>query len=307
MRNDRTVFVLGDIMSRENRIKLYKRIRNKYNNNASDLPHEEQREAIEAGYLLMGQEVFTSHNEAIQKAKERAAAINKDEIADAFLYSLSTALCEYRSPLLSYYYIQSVNLHDFDNIWFYNGKAYYSSYCNICKYDNEKEKNTTFLGVTSSSFNSAAHALVQKYLFGSVCWFEYYIDYCIMDITQYLTMPKVKSSMYDRKILINALNLTKTLHPTDKAGAYIKRLYESKIIPNSTKNQISIFVDTLGSLNILHKAGDYAITKGKDKYDNSYREAVEYKNDHPFPLTHWRASDGVDWDEVQSIFNINLS
>ena len=294
-------------MSRENRIKLYKKIRNKYNNNASDLPDEEQREAIEAGYLLMGQEVFASHNEAIQKAKERAATINKDEIADAFLYSLSTALCEYRSPLLSYYYIQSVTLHDFDSLWFHDGKEYHGSYCNICKYDNEKEKSTTFFGFTRSSFNSAAHALAQKYLFGSVCWFKYYIDYCIMDITQYSAMPKVKSSIHDRKILINALNLIKKLNPTDKAGEYIKQLYESKIMPNSTKDQISTFVDTLGSLNILHKSGDYAIIKGKEEYDNSYREAVEYKNDHPFPLTHWRVSDGVDWDEVQAIFNINLS
>jgi hypothetical protein len=54
----------------------------------------------------------------------------------------------------------------------------------------------------------------------------------------------------------------------------------------------------------LHHAGDYAMTKGRDKYESSYRDPSEHKNDHPFPLTHWRAADGVDWNEVQAIFNI---
>ena len=58
--------------------------------------------------MLKGHEVFSSHDEALKIAKERAAKIDKTAIANAFLYSLSTNFCEYRSPLLSYYYIQSV-------------------------------------------------------------------------------------------------------------------------------------------------------------------------------------------------------
>ena len=99
----------GDIISREARIKLYKKIRNKYYNNTEKLPHDEIRQAIEAGFLVNGYESFSSHNEALEKAKERVAKINKKDIADAFLYSLSTSLCEYRSPLLSYYVIKNIN------------------------------------------------------------------------------------------------------------------------------------------------------------------------------------------------------
>jgi len=116
-------------MSREARIKLYKKIRNKYYYNLEKLPQEELFESIEAGYLLEGHERFSSHNEAIETAKARVAMINETDIADA-------------------------------------------------------------------------------------------------------------------------------------------------------------------------------ITKGIDKYDNSYRDPVEYKNDHPFPLTHWHASDEVDWNGVYEIFNI---
>lgn len=46
------------------------------------------------------------------------------------------------------------------------------------------------------------------------------------------------------------------------------------------------------------------MTKGRSKYESSYRDPSEHKNDHPFPLTQWRAADGVDWNEVQAIFKI---
>ena len=281
--------------NREARIKLYKKIRNKYYNEAGNLPHDEIWQAIEAGFLVEGYESFSSHNDAIEKAKERVTKIDKNEIADAFLYSLSKSLCEYRSPLLSYYVIKSVNIHDFDDMKIIMDIETYSGFCTICEYNNRKEQ---------SGFYCANYALIKKYLNGSVCWFSYYIDNCIMDISQYLEMPKVKPDAQDRKIMIEALELTEQLKSSDKAGAYIKLLYESKIIPNSTKVQISTFVETLGSLNILHHEGDFAITKGREKYDSTFREPMESKNDHPFPLTHWHASDGVDWDEVHAIFNI---
>ena len=287
-------------MSREAKIKLYKKIRSKYYNYGLGFPDDEKREAIEAGYLLEGLELFASHNEAIKKAKERAALINKSEVADAFLYSLSTSLCEYRSPLLSFYYIQSITPHEYD--------GYYEAFCNICGYYNGKNRiitepaTSTMPGYTFSNFNAATFALVSKYLSGTV--YAYYVDYCIMDITEYLTMPKVTASARDKDIFIDALNLINTLSPSDTAGTYVNRLYESKIIPNSTKIQVSSFVDTLGDLNILHKAGDYAITKGREMYDNSYRDPVPSRTNRRFPITHWRASDGVDWDEARAIFNI---
>jgi len=282
-------------MSREDRIRLYKRIRNKYLNNAADLPPEEKLAALESGYLLGAYEHFDSHNQAIEAAKKRIAVIDKQEIADAFLYSLSSSLCEYRSPLLSYYYIQSIEPHEFDDSRTIMEIETHSGYCNTCRYNTHKD-----------NFVSVNFALIEKYLCGSVSWFAYYLDSSIMDITQYLTMSKAESSDCGRAILFEALNLIKSLNPSDKAGAYIKRLYEAKIIPNSTKDQIVTFVETLGSLNILHRAGDYAMTKGISAYNQSYRDPSEHKNDHPFPLTHWRAADGFDGDEVQRIFNMTV-
>ena len=292
-------------MNREERIKLYKRICNKYQYKIYDLPHNEMREALEAGCLLRGHEEFASHDEAVKVAKERAAKIDKIAIANAFLYSLSTNFCEYRSPLLSYYYIQSVVPHEIDDKdERFSDKNQRHRYCDICNYDNKKAEGADLLDKNNNSFRLANSALINKYLWGSVCWWAYYFDNCLLDITQYMDMPKVESSAHDIEILIDALKLVETLNPSDKANAYVEKLYKSKIIPKSTKIQISTFVDTLGSLNILHKAGDYAITKGKDKYDASYRDPLEHKNDRPFPLTHWKASDGVDWDEVRLIFGL---
>lgn len=290
----------GVTMSREERIKLYKKIYNKYikyGKGANNLPQDEIDKGIEAGFLLSSFEHFVSHDEAIESAKARIAVIDKDEIAEAFLYSLSTSLCEYRSPLLSYYYLRSISPHEIENYFYHNGKKFITAYCDVCRYNNQQE-------TPEKEFDLVTNVLIHKYLFGTVSAFSYYFDWCMLDITQYLTLPKLKSSNRDKDIFIESLNLIKTLNGTDKAGAYIKRLYESKIIPNATKAQITSYVETLGSLNILHQDGDYAMTKGRSKYKSSYRDPSEHKNDHPFPLTHWRAEDGVDWNEVQAIFNI---
>lgn len=102
-------------MCRNDRIKLYKKIFNqyiKYGKGADSLPQGEIDKGIEAGFLLSNFEHFASHDEAIESAKERIAMIDKNEIAEAFLYSLSTSLCEYRSPLLSYYYLRSICPHE---------------------------------------------------------------------------------------------------------------------------------------------------------------------------------------------------
>ena len=304
-RCSRKFLIGGGSVDRENRIKLYKKIGSKYQYKFHELPHDEMHEALEEKHLLRGHEEFASHNEAIKVAKERAAKIDKIAIADVFLYSLSTNFCEYRSPLLSYYYIQSVVPHEIDDKdERFIDKNQRHRYCEICLYDNKKAECADLLDENNHNFRSANMALIRKYLWGSVCWWAYYFDACVLDITQYLEMPKVESSARDIEILIDALKLVETLNPSDKANSYVEKLHKFKLIPKSTKIQISTFVDTLGSLNILHKAGDYAITKGKDKYDASYKDPVEHKNDRPFPLTHWRASDGVDWDEVRLIFGI---
>ena len=295
-------------MDRNHRIKLYKKIRNKPGREIRQkLTQKELSDALEAGFLVHGFEPFASHNEAIEKAKERTSSIGKQEVADAFLYSLSSSLCEYRSPLLSYSYINSVALHEHDDLYFRpDGSAFNTGFCKVCTYASTELKASPaeYNESESYSFNMANITLMKKYLGGSVCWWAYYIDNCILDITEYIAMPKAPSSDEGKKIFIRALNLVEQLNPTDKANAYAKLLYKEKIIPNSTYYQISTFVDTLGSLNILHRTGDYAITKGKKLYDNSYRDPDEHKNDRPFPLTLWSASDGIDWAEVEMIFGI---
>ena len=292
-------------MNRDARIKLYKRIYGKYNYKLENLTPDELHNALESGFLVRGFESFASHDEAIKKAKERAALIDKQEIADAFLYSLSSSLCEYRSPLLSYYYINSIPVHDFDGLYYRpNGEELIVGFCKICSYNNKKEISYEF-GNDFLEFKTANHTLIMKYLWGSaIIESAYYMDNCILDITNYLTMPKAPPSAQGKEIFIKALELTEQLKPSDKAGAYIKLLYKSKIIPNSTKMQISTFVNTLGSLNILHRPGDYAIIKGPEKYNSTYKDPVEPRSFIPFPLSHWRASDGVDWDEVKAIFSV---
>jgi hypothetical protein len=65
-------------MSREVRIKLYKKIYNQYyrfGKGAFSLPEDEIDKGIEAGFLLSSFERFASHDEAIRSAKERTLVI----------------------------------------------------------------------------------------------------------------------------------------------------------------------------------------------------------------------------------------
>ena len=54
---------------------------------------------------------YETHDEALNRLNALLAQINPEDVANAFLYSLSTRRLEYRSPLGSYYYAKAIPEH----------------------------------------------------------------------------------------------------------------------------------------------------------------------------------------------------
>ena len=67
-------------------------------------------EAKEAGYMFDYPEII-SHDETLKQLHTVLEKIKPQDVANAFLYSLSTRKLEYRSALGSYWYAQSIPEH----------------------------------------------------------------------------------------------------------------------------------------------------------------------------------------------------
>ena len=56
---------------------------------------------------------YETHSDMLQRLRSILKQIDPQDIADAFLFSLSTRRLEYRSDLGSYYYAMAIPEHEF--------------------------------------------------------------------------------------------------------------------------------------------------------------------------------------------------
>jgi len=58
--------------------------------------------------------IYETHDHALERLNELLPKINTTEIANAFLYSLSTRKLEYRSALGSFFFAKAIPKHKID-------------------------------------------------------------------------------------------------------------------------------------------------------------------------------------------------
>lgn len=76
----------------------------------ADPTPEEFSIAVKEGYMFEQTRNY-SHEETLSGLREVVAQIDPADVANAFLYSLSTRALEYRSPMGTYYYAKAVPDH----------------------------------------------------------------------------------------------------------------------------------------------------------------------------------------------------
>ena len=157
--------------------------------------------------LMFDYPEYISHDEALRKLDWLLRKIDPQDVANAFLYSLSSRKLEYRSILGSYYFGKAIPKHTLYDPY----NKLNSRHCYMCGwYAWSKEPNEYALKHGLNIFN------FERYKFGGVRYLS--LDYILFDIEQFLKLPKVTPNDNDKEILKRILQCAHKLKPRDKAG-----------------------------------------------------------------------------------------
>ena len=244
--------------------------------------------------------VYITHDEAINKLRQVLSKINPEDVANAFLYSLSTRKLEYRSALGSFYYAKAIPNHKLnDNISIVVPSSHPTAqtHCYFCGWrawktpPNEYDKR---LGLNVFNF--------ERYKWGGVR--HTYLDYALFDLEQFLLLPKVTPTDNDKEILIRLLKCVDKLESHNKAGK-LRDLIISQKIFKSNKDEVGIILNILGICGILTNR-DYPSYDVRF-VDEHNREPVEMKNDFEYPVNRWSASDKVNYSKFEKVFGYKFA
>lgn len=242
---------------------------------------EDYTTAKEEGYMFDYPDVI-DHKKHLKYIKETVELISPMDVANAFLYSLSTRRLDYRSALGSYWYAVSIPHH-----------ICTKNLCLFCRWspwEKEPEMNTQIYGgVNILNF--------ERYKWGGVRHTD--ANYALFDLQEFLKLPKVIPTEHDWEILHNILACISELEPKNKA-AKLQKLITKKKILKSNAQEINTLLDILGICGILASKEHPCYA---DKFVDIYhRNPPELTNDRTYPLNHWKVWDGINVERYKTVF-----
>ena len=247
---------------------------------------EDYAQAKAEGYMFDPAPILT-HDETLQALFNVLTKISPEDVANAFLYSLSTRQLQYRSALGSYYYAVSIPNHNHDN----------SGCCNFFNWfqmDYSTTPEREFGGYNVFNF--------ERYKWGGVR--HTYPEYALFDLEQFLLLPKVIPSGEDWKILKAILQTMNELLPSKKAGAYQALITKRKLL-KSNKSEVQILLEILGICGVL--SAQDAPCYCDCFVDVYHRSPMEHTNDYDYPVNRWHVSDGVNRERFQKVFGLDFA
>ncbi len=262
----------------------------------NNITQEELTVAKRQGYLFDYPE-FESHSDSLKRRHEILSHIDPKDVANAFLFSLSTRKLEYRSALGSYYYLSAVPEHDFMKS--HNEiLAAAGNHCYLCGW-------TAWETIPSRQSIKSGYNFYNwaRYKDGGISIGIIGINYALFDLEQFIKLPKVTPTEKDKQIFRDILSCVDCLNSSDKAGKLRDTITKAKIL-KSNKDEVSVLLGELGICGIL-ASNDFP---AYDTYfANEYeRDPVEYKNDFAYPVNRWHARDGINTERLNAVFGFAL-
>ena len=244
-------------------------------------------QAKSEGYLF-DYPAYESHADTLKRLKGILSHIDPKDIANAFLYSLSTRRLEYRSALGSYYYAKAIPEHEK-----MDGYHPMPTHCCICGWRAWKDEPDD-LDLQLSSYNTYNY---ERYKYGGLRHTD--INYALFDLEQFLKLPKVTPFDEDIYIFKAILSCAAKLEPKEKAGKLRSLITKEKIL-KSNKDEVSVLLGELGICGIL--AGNDYPSYGV-YFANEYERApVGHSNDFAYPVNRWYAGDGINTEKLREVF-----
>ncbi|WP_232699165.1 hypothetical protein [Brevibacillus daliensis] len=227
-------------------------------------------------------ELFTiSHDECVRKVIDIHKNVTKEQVATAFLHSLSTRKVYLRSALSSWALSQQFTAHTFEsNAGKYTHPENGSNYamygdCHICD----------SYHIASREFYQDEDLNVLN--FERIKWGGVrlnHILYVLLDLELLSKEEGIDVQEEDVAILRQVLETISSSEPTDAARQLEKRLHG--VFP-SNKQERDVFMEILATAGILAPSKDRPGRGGKNDF---------------FAVVNWRGEDGYSEHEVRNLF-----
>ncbi|WP_158977324.1 hypothetical protein [Cellulophaga sp. L1A9] len=223
-------------------------------------------------HFVMYDRVKLDHNEICKRIKIAVEKIKKQEVVDAFLYSLSTRQLEYRSFLSSYCIGKSLTEHSFTASPKPN-----ETICEIC-------------GLHSYEFEE----LIE---FNTLNYFKYKHGSCtdnlisvLFDLEQFPKYSIKKPNNNDFEILNGLKKTIEDSENNDRVSQLKKNI--SKTIKSNDEERLGI-LEILGIIGVLHDEKHFGYFEKYVTY--SEREHRPVRNDDVgYPSRWWKGEFGID-------------
>lgn len=247
----------------------------------TEISNEEFEYAKEKG-IMFPYIKTVQHDECLKRISDALSLITPEDVANAFLYSLSSRKLEYRSVLGSYWYAKAIPPHDSTD----------SGFCDICQWDTYN--NLSCNAEYKNHYNSLNY---ERYKYGGVR--HTHAVYALFDLEEFLKLPKVEHTKEDENILYAILSCAEKLEPYQKAGGLRKAVTSAKLF-KSNANEIEVIINILGICGILESAEHYCYDEGFMNCIN--RDPPELTNDYDYPVNWWKAENGINKSRFEMVF-----
>lgn len=230
---------------------------------------------------LMFDPLTISHDECTHRLVEIREKVTKEQVAAAFLHSLSTRKVYLRSALSSWALSKQFTAHAFESNkgkdFLVENGVHYAMYgdCHICD------------GYHIASLEHYQKEDLNVLNFERIKWGGVrlnHILYMTLDLELLGREEHIEVQAEDVAILHQVLKTISECEPTDAARQLEKRLHG--VFPSS-KAERDIFMEILGTAGILVPAKDRPGRGGKNDF---------------MAVVNWRGEDGFSEPEVQNLF-----
>lgn len=233
-----------------------------------------------------------SHEETMKRLSDVLSAISREDVANAFLYSLSTRQLEYRSALASYYYAVAIPKHE-------NVPDGYGV-CSVCGFKEWKRADQSV--VKTAAFTEGFNRLnYQRYKYGGSLGIDF--NFALFDLEQFVKLPRVSPCNEDIEIFKRILGCVGKLEGwRDKVAKLQKAVIHEKILKTNA-DEMSQLLEALGICGVLTERNYPALEEKFVTFDEI--RSLRF-SEWDYPINMWRAYCGVNKERLLKVFGIEL-
>lgn len=233
---------------------------------------------------LMFDPITISHDECVKRIVKLADTITMEQVAKAFLCSLSTRRLDWRSAVSSYHIAKLFTEHKYTPVE--SGRSYEDDVvrhigytCGICR-----DLKYGVIGQESYKNEDLNVLNFERIKWGGVRHGE--LVYTLFDLEQFAKEDIPEPTREDAEIFKGIIKAVEACNPTDYPGALRSKLAEVPLL-KANKDERAVIIEILACIGVLAP--------------KSYNRPEAAKHDWTY-ATYWRGEDGYDREIVEKYF-----